>query len=231
MSGLSSVYPAPPAYYKSFTDENLAQLKQSQQSGDEERLVPPLDVLIPPEPQASYRCFGSMWNEQDKLPSLSEVGIKQLYNNLGTNDNDIQASHQDRIWELKKLLKSLLINFLQLIDIMSKAPEEFLAKVEDIRVILINMHHLINEYRPHQSRESLILMIEEQIEQKKLEAERIKTESEAVKDRIVAMAKEFLSVLPDGKEDTNIKKELREEGEAEISARLWKMVETGNSGA
>jgi mediator of RNA polymerase II transcription subunit 7 len=224
MSGLSSVYPTPPTYYKSFTNENVQRFKELHQS-DGNSVAAPLDLLIPPEPQGTYRSFGSLWNEEDNLPSLSEVGIKQLYNNLGTDNKDIQSSHQDRIWELKKLLKSLLINFLQLVDIMSKAPEEFPAKVEDIRVILINMHHLINEYRPHQSREGLILMIEDQIEKKRQEIDRIRKECDLVKERIAGIAKEFLNVLPEDVKESDEKGDQIEEGDPEKFAKLWRIIE------
>lgn len=223
MSGLSYVYPAPPVYYKAFTNENVQEFKQIDDK-DRHRLKSPLDLMVPPEPQSTYRSFGSLWNEQEKLPSLTDVGIKQLYNDLGTN-KDVQSSHQDRVWELKKLLKSLLINFLQLVDIMSKNPEQFPGKVDDIRVILINMHHLLNEYRPHQSRESLILMIEDQIEKKKQEIEWIKSESDRVRQRIEKVAKEFLTVLPEDTKEDRKKNDQLEEDERERDLRLWKAIE------
>ncbi|EPX73134.1 mediator complex subunit Med7 [Schizosaccharomyces octosporus yFS286] len=69
-----------------------------------------------------------------------------------------------RAYELHLLSTSLMLNFLELLGIMSKAPEQFPEKVENIRVILLNMHHLINEYRPHQSRESLLMLLEKQLE-------------------------------------------------------------------
>lgn len=47
---------------------------------------------------------------------------------------------------------------------LSIAPEEFEAKLEDLRNLFINAHHLLNLYRPHQARESLTLMMEEQLE-------------------------------------------------------------------
>lgn len=69
-------------------------------------------------------------------------GIKRLY-----STKDI-----DRKKELRKLNHSILVNFLDLIDILIKCPESPRReeKVDDINLLFIHMHHLINEFRPHQ---------------------------------------------------------------------------------
>lgn len=222
MSGLFSVYPPPPSYYKYFTQENidkLAKFKETQAASNillpsdqptpldkEDVNAPsssnitdhhPLEYLVPPELPVSgpYRSFGNIWQIEDKLPSLSDTGIKQLYSNSDGN--------KDRIFELKKLLHSLLIQFIELAGIMSISPELFPAKIEDIRVLLINMHHLLNEYRPHQSRESLILLMESQLEDKRREITDLKKKNEEVQQKVADLTKQFDSVLLDkpGKSD------------------------------
>lgn len=40
-------------------------------------------------------------------------------------------------------------------------------RIENISTIFINMHHILNEYRPHQARETLRLLMENQLEKKK----------------------------------------------------------------
>lgn len=48
---------------------------------------------------------------------------------------------------------------------------QFQEKVYHLRIHLINIHQLINEYRPHQARETLISMMEEQLERSRKETE------------------------------------------------------------
>lgn len=47
--------------------------------------------------------------------------------------------------------------------ILATKPADYGAKWDDLRDLFLNAHHLINEYRPHQTRETLILMMEEQV--------------------------------------------------------------------
>jgi mediator of RNA polymerase II transcription subunit 7 len=77
----------------------------------------------------------------DRLPSLGELGVTQLYPSEET---------LNRTDELKNLAKSALLNYLELVGIMGVDPAGWQHKVEDIRIIFVNMHHLLNEYRPHQ---------------------------------------------------------------------------------
>lgn len=81
------------------------------------------------------------------------------------------------------------MNFLEFVGILSISPEQFESKVEDIRNLFINAHHLLNLYRPHQSRESLITMMEEQLERTKDEIQqmdKLKTEIEGVLNELQA---------------------------------------------
>ncbi|KAG5519451.1 hypothetical protein PMAC_002078 [Pneumocystis sp. 'macacae'] len=157
---LSSTFPPPPQHYKLFTDDNLLAFKENRYDAIRDINHPNIpDVgntngsilakfFIPPKipTEGSYQCFHERWKIPDELPSLTEFGIQQLFD---TKNGPLCA--QERIAELKKMLKSLLLNFLELLGIMGIVPEQFVEKVEHIRILLLNMHHLINEYRPHQA--------------------------------------------------------------------------------
>jgi len=126
------------------------------------------------------------------------MGIEQLYKE--TNIPNDEEDSKLKIEELKKLLKSLLLNFLEIIGVMSISPDKFAIKIEHIRTILINIHHLLNEYRPHQSRESLILLLEKQVETKKHEIKEI----ERVCNEVELKIKNLMELYVDNKNPKEI---------------------------
>lgn len=184
---ISSLYPQPPPYIKFFTDENIQKASELSKKGpsqappgDNSSQKSPLSYLLPPELPDSgiYRAFGNVWHIKDQLPQLSQLGIEELYQNtpIDSTQPDQQAqpvNYENKIQELKKLLKSLLLNFLELVGVLGINPDLYTKKLDEIRIIAINIHHLLNEYRPHQSRESLIMLLEEQLDQKRKEVEQI----------------------------------------------------------
>lgn len=96
------------------------------------------------------------------IASLPERGIEQLFpDSLADEAAGPSAGHA---YYLLKISKSLLLNFLELAGILSIVPEQHEPKLKDIRNLFVNAHHLLNLYRPHQSRESLIALMEEQLE-------------------------------------------------------------------
>lgn len=185
---ISSLYPPPPPYIKFFTQENVEKLAEYKKtiSKDAESQEEPqcaLDFLIPPPmPKSSrYRAFGSVWELKDHLPDLETLGMTQLYKKTSETDSN---NYQNKIKELHKLLKSLLLNYLELVGILSINPTLYEKKVENIRTILVNIHHLLNEYRPHQSRESLIMLLEEQLEYKRKEIREIDQVCQQIRDKL-----------------------------------------------
>ncbi|KFY29605.1 hypothetical protein V494_08624 [Pseudogymnoascus sp. VKM F-4513 (FW-928)] len=217
----ASAFPSPPPFYQHFTEENIARVaalraekdsnsNQKDDSFKEPDLPADLQYLQPPQPPAegTYRSFGDLYNLNDVLPSLTEQGIEQLYSPPASpsgSGSDPQ-SHSDRTLILKRISKSLLLNFLELMGIMSVNPEQYAEKIQDLRTLFINFHHLLNEYRPHQARESLILMMEAQLARSKAETdgiESMKTKVEGILAGLgqVNIAREEAEEYKDDKKD------------------------------
>ena len=137
---LSSAFPPPPTYYTHFTEENLTALKSHRlEDGTPpaaDSLPEPLCYLVPPPPPTgSYRAFGEEWMVPERYPSLEEAGIRQLYpptsvaataaaNGGGGGVDKGKELTVDRTIELRRLSKSLLLNYLELVGVMGMAPEQ-----------------------------------------------------------------------------------------------------------
>lgn len=108
--------------------------------------------------------FGNSFTNDDTIiRPLESQQIRRLY-----------PAHFDRKKELKKLNHSLLVNFLDLIDILIYAPESQrrTEKIDDLTLLFVHIHHLLNEHRPHQARETLRVMMELQKRQRTETAKR-----------------------------------------------------------
>jgi mediator of RNA polymerase II transcription subunit 7 len=115
-------------------------------------------------------------SKDKELVPLETLGFTQLYTPPSTptpTGTSSSAKHHDRAFVLKRLAKSLLLNYLEMAGIMSIDPSQYEEKLLDIKTLNINFHHLLNEYRPHQARESLILMMQDQLERSRAETEGI----------------------------------------------------------
>lgn len=179
-----SSFPLPPAhYFKFYSNDNIAKGIAPK---------PPNVGLI-----ESYSMFGWVicrkfydfrqhGSDQpvqcQSFIILSYIDIQHPKKNSNTFANDdiiirplesqqirrLYPQHFDRKKELKKLNHSLLVNFLDLVDILINAPESprRTEKIDDLTVLFLHIHHLLNEYRPHQARETLRVMLELQKRQR-----------------------------------------------------------------
>ncbi|GMS99669.1 hypothetical protein PENTCL1PPCAC_21844 [Pristionchus entomophagus] len=135
-----SPFPTPPAYFKSYTSEWVA-------AGRPE--------LLPPCVHADFTVFGEEYHLNDEIiRPLSETNIKQLY-----------VNKKEWKMEMKKLNSSAVAAFVDLVSMLIHSPDhqERTDKLNDIRDIFINMHHLINEFRPIQARDTLRMMQQKQL--------------------------------------------------------------------
>ncbi|OQE85726.1 hypothetical protein PENNAL_c0023G00375 [Penicillium nalgiovense] len=162
---VTAAFASLPPLWEHFTRENLDRLEQikTEASTDKNDLPPELRFLVPPEtPTGQYSMF--------------EQGIEQLYPDPVTDpeqDTPKPSPPLNHAYYFLKISKSLLLNFLEFVGILSVSPEQFESKVEDMRNLFINAHHFLNLYRPHQARESLIMMLEEQLARSKEEINRM----------------------------------------------------------
>jgi len=167
-----SSMPIPPMQYvKLYTDENVRR-------GTAPQPPPPL--------HDSYSMFGNVFTTEDCIVnSLESQGVRRLYS----------AKDVDRKRELKKLNHSVLVNFLDLLEFLIKSPdsEKRVEKIGDLNLLFIHMHHLINEFRPHQARETLRVMLHVQKRKRLQLAEKFHGHLEKVQETI----QEALSALPD----------------------------------
>lgn len=168
----STTFPTPPPFYKHFTAANLQSLqKQRQQQSieqpdtastvaDDPQLSSELRYLVPPAPPADgrWRTFGFQHDLNAPTPTLDEAGIVTLYPDHPTIKLAPQAY-------LIALARSLLATFLSTVGVLAQNPGLYEQRIKNLRDMVFNMHDLINQYRPHQARESLILMMEERIDQ------------------------------------------------------------------
>lgn len=182
---LSSTYPlAPMDYVNLYTNENIKTGKAP---------------LPPPIIKDTYTCFGKTIDPNDVLiRSLDQQGIQRLYKTVSPDlvaapsatpsaASSSQVNINTHKKELKKLNHSILIAYLDLLEILVKAPNTQLPldqqqidlnsqqqtfktlrdqKLEDIELLFINMHHLINELRPHQARDNIRCVLEMQKKQR-----------------------------------------------------------------
>ena len=95
---------------------------------------------LPPNPEAVIRT-DVIQQQREESPPLESDSIKE---------------------ELKKLNKSLLVSFLQLLDFLLHQPGRLKEKIFDLECLSSNMHFLLNAYRPYQARHELLLLLEKQ---------------------------------------------------------------------
>jgi len=179
-----SSFPVPPMHYANmYTEENIVR-----------HLAPP----PPPPIQGHYSVFGVLSNTDDPIiQPLEAHGLRRLYATAQPQQQQSgPVAPVDRKAELKKLNHSILAAYLDLLELLIRCPmnqQERERKLEDLQLLFINFHHLINEYRPHQARETLKLMLEVQAQERLNVVRRFQRHFEAV----VGNLQQCLKDVPD----------------------------------
>ncbi|KAM3415875.1 Mediator of RNA polymerase II transcription subunit 7 [Cercospora zeina] len=182
-----AAFPLPPPFYEHFTKDNLERLEQLRKelnNGEDNAakrdidvlsIPPELRYLIPPSPPATskFTVFGNEIDLEAPEPSLEDAGIDQLY----PDDPSVKTNPQPH---LIALARSMLTTFLGLLGILGQNPTLYEERITDLQAIVFNMHSLINQYRPHQARETLITLMEDRVEKMRAEIRGIEEGKERV---------------------------------------------------
>ncbi|ETV97264.1 hypothetical protein H310_09627 [Aphanomyces invadans] len=151
---LVSAFPAPPVFFSLYTD------------GADAGPTPP------PPLKPTYHSFGTPYSTEDAVPDLLPDDKKVYPKDYNVKD------------EMKKVNRSLMYSFLELIDVLILNPTKFNAKLDDIEQLFLNMHNLINAYRPHQARETLIDLLKQQIQDRRDASAEIRQIVQNAKDAV-----------------------------------------------
>ncbi|KAK5129736.1 hypothetical protein LTR08_002912 [Meristemomyces frigidus] len=172
---IAAPFPAPPPFYKHFTKQNTAQLRRLQKAApptspttsnepptrnlDILTLPPELRYLLPPPPPqtATFSAFGTPHTHPPTTPTLPSLSIPQLF----PAHASVLLNPQTH---LIALARSQLTTFLALVGALSQDAEAHGPYVLDLEHLAFNMAELVNAYRVHQARETLVGMMEARVE-------------------------------------------------------------------
>merc|ERR1712004_779467 len=104
---------------------------------------------------------------------------------------------------MKSINISIVKKYLDLLDLLIRNPvaEERIKIHEDLELLFINFHHLVNEYRPHQARETLIALLKDQITSRKVTTANLTKLLAAIRKLLTASLQDLKSIpiqtLPD----------------------------------
>lgn len=133
--GTKSTFPVPPSQYKRYARDDWL---------EDKTLQPPAATQ-----RQNLTAFGRVAGAEYQIASLKEQRLPTLY------DTESVKDLRGHINTLKRLNHSILFNYLELVKLLQKCPEQWLTKVQDIENLLFNFHHLLNECRYPQAQNFL----------------------------------------------------------------------------
>ncbi|KXT08779.1 hypothetical protein AC579_7662 [Pseudocercospora musae] len=234
---MAALFPSPPPFYQHFTRQNLSRLRQLRREAgaldttsdmpsedkkdiDVLALPPELRYLVPPSPPSvsKLNIFGAEVDLEASGPSLNTFDIEQLY-------PDTESARLNPQSQLLAMSRSLLTTFLSLTGVLANDPEAQEPQLKHLQTLMYNMHDLINQYRPHQARESLIMMMEERVERMKAEVTRIDESKAKVRKLLHGLADGELGYSVDSMTSSESKKDLEEARRKSRQRAAWKALE------
>jgi mediator of RNA polymerase II transcription subunit 7 len=162
------------------------------------------------------------WTYEPLYPSANADAPTQ------TNSTSTSAT-LDRQNYLLRFLRSIMLSYISLLGIVASNPTSPLKneKLKDMLNMVTNMHALINEYRPHQARETLIRKMEDHVERKKSEIEGVKKMAEKVKVVLKTCGQEAEGLYKhdQGPPDEGVVVVSEEEKRVESQRRMWEAMD------
>lgn len=216
-------FPAPPPFWRHFTVANEEQLKKRESTEQPDAKLPiPLVYLRPPPPppitSEHYTTFGRKQVIDPTKPS--SLPLDELL-------FDPDQPKLDHAFLLKKLTSSLLLNFLELSTILSLNPTQYQDKLDDFRQLFLNVHVVINMYRPHQARESAKDLLESRLEEGQREideCDNLKLKIQTFLDEVGQLQNKTPAVDGLNGNALSSNQEVKDD-KMEEQRRLWKMVQ------
>ena len=152
---------APPNFYKLYKDSS-----DSQQS---EPVPPP-----PPPPQVpegfTVMDAMSIGDNNNFINNYDDAETEGTLLNVNKPFDVLYSSEEDPGDVLRKLNRSLVFNYLQLLDVLASKGGETAAqanKVADIETIMYNINYLIDELKPFLVKEAILKKVEAQLNRKR----------------------------------------------------------------
>ncbi|KAJ4988280.1 hypothetical protein SVAN01_06215 [Stagonosporopsis vannaccii] len=135
----------------------------------------------------------------------------------------------DRQQYLNRFNRSIMLEYLSLLGLLTLDPkgDHKNTKLKHILTLVCNMHALINEYRPHQARETLISIMEEQVKRKKAEIEGVKIMEEKVRGVLEGFARVVGAESDEGGEEAKevVRKATVEDRRKETQRGMWEALD------
>lgn len=92
----------------------------------------------------------------------------------------------------------MLVKYLQLTKVLVQSPSDCEKKVRELKATMMNFQYLLNQYRPHEARETIITMLEKQLERRKeilaLLKERISAADAEISDAKTRLSKQLIRI-------------------------------------
>jgi mediator of RNA polymerase II transcription subunit 7 len=213
-------FPAPPPFWKHFTKGNVEKLAALDADSEESNKKLPLELLYlrpPPPPPASAETYITFAVSQALNPAPAPPPPEILL-------FDPKSPGLNPAALLSRLTKSVLLNFLELTTILGNDPMQYEDKMSDINRIMLNIHFVINMYRPHQAREGVKEMLQARLEDGRKEIAQCDAMKEKVEAFLMSVERQQYEGLPAAVTANGTRGQKSSVGEDEENRKLWEMI-------